>query len=279
MSSTLYIVKCNNYKEMAEKKEHGEIYCGSRGWYSKFNDEYILNELPTLPGEPKNDGKKDPELFNLMPVCRTIRCAIPPAPPNSEFFGCDNSETLNYLPFQSKCELRCKPGFRNKGPHFSNCGMGGNVRFYDKQICVRLAESEITEHEQAKIDQVKPLELILTEVRTALYFQELIPTGLFQPSPELAATTEKTYLPLTSAPPQTGTTPSPERAKFTAVSGIRTANTPAPTAPGTGSILPVPTLATAPVPMVYFISLLKSAKSKYLEHRSGSSAHHCSSNK
>ena len=161
---------------MAEKKEHGDIYCGTRGWYSKHNDEHVLNELPTLPGEPKNEGKKDPEIFNLMPVCRTIRCSIPPAPPNAEFFGCDNSETLNYLPFQSKCELRCIPGYKNKGPDFSMCGYGGNVRFYDKQMCVRMEESEITEHEQAKIDQIKPLELILTEVRIVLYISLIMKT-------------------------------------------------------------------------------------------------------
>ena len=65
---------------MADKKEHGSIYCGPRGWYSKANDEYILNELPALPGEPKSDSKKDPEVYNLMPVCRTIRCDIPPSP-------------------------------------------------------------------------------------------------------------------------------------------------------------------------------------------------------
>ena len=65
---------------MPDKKEHGSIYCGPRGWYSMSSDEYILNELPALPGEPKTDSKKDPDVFNLMPVCRTIRCDIPPPP-------------------------------------------------------------------------------------------------------------------------------------------------------------------------------------------------------
>ena len=71
---------------MADKKEHGSIYCGPRGWYSKANDEYILNELPALPGEPKSDSKKDPEVYNLMPVCRTIRCDIPPPPLGCHFY-------------------------------------------------------------------------------------------------------------------------------------------------------------------------------------------------
>ena len=161
---TLCTVKCNQYKEMADKLEHGVIYCGSRGWYSKTTDEHILNELPLLPGESPNPGKKDPDVYNLMPVCRTIRCAIPPAPSNAEFWGCDNSETLSYLPFQSKCELRCKPGFRKPEKEFSTCGQGGKVMGYDRQSCEKIPDEKITDDMKALIDQIKPLELLLTEV-------------------------------------------------------------------------------------------------------------------
>ena len=161
---TLCTVKCNQFKEMPDKLEHGVIYCGPRGWYSKANDEHVLNELPTLPGEPPNAGKKDPDMYNLMPVCRTIRCAIPPAPSNAEFWGCDNSETLTYLPFQSKCELRCKPGFKKPEKEFSICGQGGKVQGYERQSCVQLPDEDITDDMKALIDQIRPLELLLTEV-------------------------------------------------------------------------------------------------------------------
>ena len=88
----------------------------------------------------------------------------PTLKPNAEFWGCDNSETLNYLPFQSKCELRCQPGYRNTGPSQSQCGGGGKVKGYEQQVCVKMAPEDIDEHEKALIDQSKPLELLLTEV-------------------------------------------------------------------------------------------------------------------
>jgi len=121
-------VRCNTPKDMPTPREHGTLYCGVRGWYSKITDEHVLNELPIIPGAPNDGSRKDPDQFNLMPVCKMVRCQVPVAPANADYFRCNHAETLDYMPYGFQCELRCKPGYVNTGPTFSKCWNGGNVQ-------------------------------------------------------------------------------------------------------------------------------------------------------
>ena len=102
-----------------------------------------------MPGEMPNGSKKDPDLFNLMPICRISRCALQMMPPNAEFFACNHPETLDYLPLDSLCELRCLPGYRRNGPQFSKCKPGGWM--VGKATCVKIGEDDFTEEEKARL--------------------------------------------------------------------------------------------------------------------------------
>ena len=124
--------------------------------FSIKTGEAILNELPAVPGEMPNGSKKNPDIFNLMPVCRISRCDLQMMPPNAEFFACNHPETLDYLPLDSLCELRCKPGYRRDGPQFSKCSPGGYMA--GRATCVKIGEDDFTEIERARLipDTVRP---------------------------------------------------------------------------------------------------------------------------
>ena len=158
-------VSCNQVSEMPTPKAHGSIYCGPRGWYSTLTSEHILNELPTIPGAPDDGSKKDPEVFNLMPVCKMVRCMAPPSPPNAEYFLCDNAETLDYMPYKFRCELRCKTGYYNPGPTFSTCWNGGFMKGYKDQKCEKIAPEELDQKSIDIINGDAPLELIFDQVK------------------------------------------------------------------------------------------------------------------
>ena len=115
---------------------------------SQVTGEAILNELPTLPGEPNDGSKKDPEKYNLMPVCKITRCKLPMMPAHAEFFACNHAETLDYLPFESKCELRCKPGYRLVGPQFVVCVAGGWLKDLVNQVTKYLRFSKMIKRYQ-----------------------------------------------------------------------------------------------------------------------------------
>ena len=158
-------VVCNQKSEMPSPKAHGHIYCGPRGWYSSATSEHIFNELPTIPGAPDDGSKKDPEKFNLMPVCKMVRCMAPPAPPNAEYFLCDNAETLDYMPYKFRCELRCKTGYYNPGPTFSTCWNGGFMKGYKDQKCVKIATEELDQKSIDILNGDAPLEMIFDQVK------------------------------------------------------------------------------------------------------------------
>ena len=129
---------------------------------SQETGEAILNELPLIPGEmPNNAGKKDPKIFNLMPICTITRCLpIPMMPANAEFFACNHAETLDYLPHLSLCELRCKPGYRINGPQFTQCVAGGWMK--GKHFCEKIPEEDMRPDEKLRLEGSSP-QVIFTQ--------------------------------------------------------------------------------------------------------------------
>ena len=174
---------------------------------SESTGEAILNELPSLPGEPIDGSKKDPEKFNLMPICSITRCKLPMMPANAEFYACNHAETLDYLPYHSKCELRCLPGYRRIGPQFTQCWAGGWLK--GKHKCVKIPDDELTEEDKNLIAGITP-NVVFTQpgIIVTKPFMTLIATTIATPATTpKPVTTEKatTPVPVTTKPVVTTT--------------------------------------------------------------------------